>query len=554
MKRDCRKRLADLGAQQTGERQANNQGGYQGGSNRSGPSVAFTAFDKKMDGVWVIDSGATQHICGSLENMSEVRPLDPPEVITVTGDSTVEATHKGKVHLSCLVGDVTSSVTLGDVRYVPGAGVNLFSVRRATSVGADVSFGGDTCRIKKGGETFIVAKLVQDLWVIEEKGTDYAFLSKSLESAETWHRRFCHAGYEALAKIADGNLVKGMNVSGAKFRERIETVCEPCLFGKQTKLPFPESESRTKEPLELVHMDVCGPLPVMSTGGSKYFCTFLDDYSKLSMAVPIARKSDVKEVVPDVLAKWEKRTGKKVVTIRTDRGGEYIDGELQKALRELHIVHEMSVPGTPEQNGAAERLNRVLLERIRAVLAESGLSQNLWAEALVTVNYARNRTPVSAHDKTPWEMFVGQVPSVGHMRAFGSTAYVHIPKEKRTKIAPVSEKGVFLGYEPTTKGYRILRDRDGVIVVTRNVVFDERPRQKSGDNEFELEIEEEEPETLPAQERPERGPQNPEPVGATDVRGSEVTSGPGSAQGVRTGVQLSDKGPENISGHTHKGK
>ena len=58
-KRDCRKRLADLGGQQTGARQANNQGGYQGGSNRSGPSVAFTAFDKKMDGVWVIDSGAT---------------------------------------------------------------------------------------------------------------------------------------------------------------------------------------------------------------------------------------------------------------------------------------------------------------------------------------------------------------------------------------------------------------------------------------------------------------------------------------------------------------
>ena len=94
-----------------------------------------------------------------------------------------------------------------------------------------MSFGGDTCRIKKGGETFIGAKLVQDLWVIEEKGTDYAFLSKALESAETWHRRFCHAGYEALAKIADGNLVKGMNVCGAKFRG-IATVCEPCLFGR----------------------------------------------------------------------------------------------------------------------------------------------------------------------------------------------------------------------------------------------------------------------------------------------------------------------------------
>jgi hypothetical protein len=69
--------------------------------------------------------------------------------------------------------------------------------------------------------------------------------------------------------------------------------------------------------------------------------------------------------------------------------------ELKKDLRELHITHELTVPGTPQQNGDAERLNRVLLERTRAVLAESGLCQNLWAEALVTVNYARNRTPVS---------------------------------------------------------------------------------------------------------------------------------------------------------------
>jgi hypothetical protein len=153
-------------------------------------------------------------------------------------------------------------------------------------------------------------------------------------------------------------------------------------------------------------------------------------------------------------------------------------------LRELHITHELTVPGTPQQNGDAERLNRVLLERTRAVLAESGLPQTLWAEALVTVNYARNRTPVSAHEKTPWEMFTGQTPTVSHMRVFGSTAYIHVPKEKRNKLDPVSTKGVFLGYEPQTKGYRVLRERDGVIVVTRDVVFDERPKTGKLENEF----------------------------------------------------------------------
>jgi hypothetical protein len=54
--------------------------------------------------------------------------------------------------------------------------------------------------------------------------------------------------------------------------------------------------------------------------------------------MPIARKSDVREVLKDVLGKWELKTGKRVITIRSDRGGKYIDGELKKDLRELHIV------------------------------------------------------------------------------------------------------------------------------------------------------------------------------------------------------------------------
>jgi hypothetical protein len=472
--------------------------------------VAFSALGNEHRGIWVIDSGSTQHITGSLAEMEEVRLLNPVEEIRVTGETTVKATHVGRVKLNCQVGNLSSTVFLENVKYVPGVGVNLFSVNKATAAGAETSFVGDTCRIKKNGETKLVARLMHGLWVIQERSTDYSFLAKQLESAEVWHRRFCHAGYENLAKLAEGNLVTGMHVSAAKFREKLTTVCEPCVQGKQTRLPFPESTTKSRKPCELVHMDVCGPMPVTSTGGSKYFCTFLDDYSKLSVAIPIARKSDVKEVVKDVLGRWELKTGNRIVTIRSDRGGEYIDGELQKELRELHITHETTVPGTPQQNGDAERLNRVLLERTRAVLAESGLTQNLWAEALVTVNYARNRTPVSAHGKTPWEMFTGQKPTVSHMRVFGCTAYIHVPKEKRNKLDPVSVKGVFLGYEPNTKGYRVLRERDGVIVVSRDVIFDEREKVGNTGNEFGiLEENSEDTESVGAQEL--KKPPAPEP-------------------------------------------
>src|SRR6476469_8289212 len=141
MKKDCRKRLADL---QRKER---------GGENSAGPSVAFSSFDKEQKGIWVVDSGSTQHLTGNLEEMLEVRPLQPPEEIRITGESTVKATHVGRVKLDCKVGNNSSTVFLENVRYVPGVGVNLFSVNRATAAGAETSFIGDTCCVKVNRDT-----------------------------------------------------------------------------------------------------------------------------------------------------------------------------------------------------------------------------------------------------------------------------------------------------------------------------------------------------------------------------------------------------------------
>jgi hypothetical protein len=121
MKKDCRKRLADLRRKE------------RGGENSSGPSVAFSALDKEQRGIWVVDSGSTQHLTRNLEEMLEVRPLQPPEEIRVTGESTVKATYVGRVKLDCKVGNNSSTVFLENVWYVPGDGVNLLSVNSNSS-------------------------------------------------------------------------------------------------------------------------------------------------------------------------------------------------------------------------------------------------------------------------------------------------------------------------------------------------------------------------------------------------------------------------------------
>lgn len=106
------------------------------------------------------------------------------------------------------------------------------------------------------------------------------------------------------------------------------------------------------------------------------------------------------------------------------------------------------------------------------MLQDAGLSEELWAEAVYTANHVRNRTLSRAHGKTPLEVLTGEKPSVSHLRVFGCVCYAHVPAPKRKKLDAVAEKGVFVGYEPHTKGYRVLKP-DGSIQVSRDVTFQE---------------------------------------------------------------------------------
>jgi hypothetical protein len=165
----------------------------------------------------------------------------------------------------------------------------------------------------------------------------------------------------------------------------------------------------------------------------------------------------------------ETQSGQRVCIVRSDNGGEYISIRLAN-FKGKGIVHQFTAPYTPQQNGAAERLNRTIVEKVRAMLSDAELPRHFWAEAAMT---ARLRSPVSGRVQTPWELFYGSKPDVSMLRVFGSTAYVHVPQEKRKKLDQVSQRGVFVGYQEITKGWRVwLENRE--IVVSRDVVFYER--------------------------------------------------------------------------------
>ena len=96
------------------------------------------------------------------------------------------------------------------------------------------------------------------------------------------------------------------------------------------------------------------------------------------------------------------------------------------------------------------------MEAARALLHDQYLPMLLWEEAGRTVVYVQNHTPHRVlKNKTPKEVFFGKKPEVIHLRIFSYPVYIHIPKEKRTKLDPSRKKGIFLGYSKSSKAYRI---------------------------------------------------------------------------------------------------
>jgi hypothetical protein len=273
-----------------------------------------------------------------------------------------------------------------------------------------------------------------------------------------------------------------------------EGICKGCALGKNIKKPFPSSNNRSKEILDLIHSDVCSPMPVKSLGGSFYFVIFIDDYSRKTWLYLLKTKEEVFSKFQEFKAEIENLTNKKIKTLRTDNGGEYTSKEFVAFCKSPGIRRELTIPHNPQQNGVAKRKNRSIKETVKALLNDQGLSMFLWGEAAMTAIYVQNRSPYRIlKDMTPEEAFSGKKPNVENLRIFGCLIYSHIPKDKRNKLEPSGKKGIFVGYSDSSKAYRIHIPEQHKIEVSRDVTFHEKMAFKKSIEETIEEKENEEP-------------------------------------------------------------
>ena len=175
----------------------------------------------------------------------------------------------------------------------------------------------------------------------------------------------------------------------------------------------------------------------------------------------------------------EKQTGRRIKSLRSDNGREYVNNHFDEFLEAEGILRQLTVPYTPQQNGVAVRANRTLVEMARSMLVYSGLATNLWAEAVDTAAYLRNTCITKIlGDKTPYQVWFGRPPNVQHWKTFGLTA-VSLKKSGTQKFEVKGDSYIMVGYSKTAKAYRLFDSKNQNIVERRDILFDVETSSKT---------------------------------------------------------------------------
>ncbi|KAM2382903.1 hypothetical protein FF1_040470 [Malus domestica] len=254
------------------------------------------------------------------------------------------------------------------------------------------------------------------------------------------------------------NLVSQGMVLGLPEIQDSDEVCQRCALGKNHLEPFPkESMWRANEPLELIHSNVCGPMKTLSLSGNRYFITFIDDYSRMCWVYFFRNKSEAFHVYKKFKVMVELQCGFPMKKLRIDMGGKFISNEFGTFCENLGIERQLTVAYSPQQNGVAEKKNRIVVEMAKCMLHEKELPYNLWYEVVNIFVYLLNKSPTKALGNiTPFEKFNGRKIGIKHLKVFGSVSYSLIPGNLRHKLEETSVIGIFIGYGACEKGYRVL--------------------------------------------------------------------------------------------------
>ncbi|GJY56567.1 retrovirus-related pol polyprotein from transposon TNT 1-94 [Tanacetum coccineum] len=309
------------------------------------------------------------------------------------------------------------NVTILRVYYVEGLGHNLFSVGQFCDSNLEVSFRQHTCFIRNlEGVDLLTRSRGNNLYTLSLGDMMVSFsiclLSKASKTKSwLWHQHLFHLKFGTINHLARHGLVRGL----PKIKFKKDHLCSACAMGKSKKKPhIPKSEDTNQEKLSVAHGSLI------------------------------------------------------------DNVTEFVNRTLREYYEKVGISHETSVARSPHQNGVVERRNRTLIEAVRIMLIYAKAPLFLWVEVVATACYTQNRSIVRLrHDKTPYELLHDKPPDLSFFHVFCALCYPTNDSENLGKLQLKADIGIFIGYVPTKKAFRIYNRRTRRIIETIHVDFDE---------------------------------------------------------------------------------
>ncbi|POM58965.1 Rve domain containing hypothetical protein [Phytophthora palmivora] len=319
--------------------------------------------------------GSTSRMTPCREDLFDIEGTVSGIEVTIADGKNLWVAGQGTVKLTSLNG---KHINMKEVLYIPGLDIRLLSVEKVAERGLIVKIQRSSCAIwsktcaivsgRKIGKAYMVDCEQEEARFVEYAGTDSKW--------ELWHARLGHPSENAMTKTQ--RITNGTPI----VCSRIKTLCGGCKRGKQTVTPFPSrSECKPPHVVELVHTAVMRPMKTVSNGGSRYVLTFVDHFSKFVVVYFLKSYHEVVAKLAEFRAFSDYQFGERLKCLLSDNGTELVNKKVAALCSRNGIMHQRTVPYSPQQNGVVERMNCTIIEKARSMLYYKGVSAKWWAEA-----------------------------------------------------------------------------------------------------------------------------------------------------------------------------
>ncbi|SGY12439.1 BQ5605_C011g06508 [Microbotryum silenes-dioicae] len=376
---------------------------------------------------YLLDSGATRHMTTRRDLLIDFKPFTTKRVRVVGAfNSSAMVTGTGTLRF----GVDEASIELHDVLLVPGLSAELVSLAGLMKDGYELSNECDAAGKHTGiaissATSRLSFALNRNHYVLQASShppprADHLVLTATTLPTDVvlWHQCLGHPSWGRLVELVRSGQIPLDVAAVTPDQIRLLDQCDACCAGKTISFPNQEPASHPADaPFSRVFADVWGPSPVPALLGARYLCGITDEFLRFRWARSIRLKSDSSAVLQDFVAMSKTQYGGQgVTTLRTDRGGKFVNHRLRDWLAARGIFHELSTAYEHGQMG---------------------------------------RTPDSVLHEPSDPVTDTRRPRLDRVKTWGCAAHVPLtPEQRPNKLAPQSRLCYFVGYSSRSKAWR----------------------------------------------------------------------------------------------------